>query len=102
VRPPARWLVGCCRSRRYFNFGSFHFGNYFHVWDTFHYYVGSKYFKEMSYDRLYECVAGRRLRGPEAAPSCRAAQIMNLRTNMDAVDEDILAHPDSCKSALLP
>ena len=41
----------------YWNFGSFHFGNYIHIWDTFHYYVGSKYFKELSYDRLYECVA---------------------------------------------
>jgi len=28
-----------------------------HGWDTFHYYVGAKYFKEMHYERLYECVA---------------------------------------------
>ena len=32
-------------------------GNYLHAWDTFHYYAGSKYFKELSYDRLYECIA---------------------------------------------
>jgi hypothetical protein len=41
----------------YFNFGSFHFSSFVHGWDTFHYYVGSKYFKELSYERLYECVA---------------------------------------------
>jgi len=28
----------------YWNFGSFHFGNYIHIWEFFHYYMGSKYF----------------------------------------------------------
>ena len=50
-------VVGVLSFCAYWNFCSFHFGNYIHVWDTFHYYVGSKYFKELSYDRLYECVA---------------------------------------------
>jgi len=41
----------------FFNFGFWHFPNFVHGWDTFHYYIGSKYFKELHYERLYECVA---------------------------------------------
>ena len=50
-------LVGLVSVLTYFNFGAFHFGNYVHAWDTFHYYVGAKYFRELGYERLYECVA---------------------------------------------
>ncbi len=38
------------------NFGAYHNSRVVHYWDTFHYYVGSKYFEENEYDRLYECV----------------------------------------------
>src|SRR5262249_44798451 len=41
-------LLGVLSFCAYFNFGSWHFGNYFHAWDAYHYYVGSKYFKELS------------------------------------------------------
>src|SRR5437764_431125 len=41
----------------YFNMGFLHFGNFIHAWDTYHYYVGSKYFPELSYDLLYDCTA---------------------------------------------
>lgn len=30
---------------------------FFHVWDQFHYVVGSKYFRELGYDGLYRCAA---------------------------------------------
>ena len=64
----------CISFACYFNFGLFHFRNYIHSWDTFHYYVGSKYFKELSYDRLYECIAVADSRGAGAAAPGRAAQ----------------------------
>ena len=38
------------------NFGVFHSSRVVHYWDTFHYYVGSKYFEENEYERLYQCV----------------------------------------------
>ena len=45
ARPVMVWLHG----------GAFHFGSFLHGWDTFHYYLGAKYFRELSYDRLYDC-----------------------------------------------
>ncbi len=75
-------VVGLLSFCAYWNFGSFHFGNYFHVWDTFHYYVGSKYFKELSYDRLYECVAVADSEEPALRRRVELRKIMNLRTNM--------------------
>jgi hypothetical protein len=99
------WLlaaVGVLSFCAYFNFGSFHFGNYFHVWDTFHYYIGSKYFKEMSYDRLYECVAVADSEDPSLRRRVELRKIMNLRTNMMESTNNILAHPEKCKEHFTP
>ena len=57
VRRAILAVLGLVAFLTYFNFGSFHFPNFIHGWDTFHYYIGSKYSRELSYDRLYECVA---------------------------------------------
>lgn len=39
------------------NFGTFHGSRVVHLWDTMHYYVGSKYFLENGYDLMYQCAA---------------------------------------------
>ncbi|MGK0361858.1 MAG: hypothetical protein ACI9U2_004176, partial [Bradymonadia bacterium] len=39
------------------NFGTFHGSRSVHYWDSFHYYMGSKYFKETRYHLLYHCAA---------------------------------------------
>ena len=39
------------------NFGSFHGSKAIHYWDTFHYYMGGKYFSENRYELLYQCSA---------------------------------------------
>jgi hypothetical protein len=95
-------LVGVLSFCAYWNFFAFHFGNYFHVWDTFHYYVGSKYFKELSYDRLYECVAVADAEDPSLKRRVELRKIMNLRTNILGNTTEILAHPDRCKSNFTP
>lgn len=33
------------------------YDRFFHVWDQYHYFVGSKYFDELGYDALYRCSA---------------------------------------------
>jgi hypothetical protein len=86
----------------YWNFFCFHFGNYIHMWDTFHYYIGSKYFKEISYDRLYECVAVADSEQPDLRRRVELRKIMNLRTNMMVSTTDVLAHPEACKSHFTP
>jgi hypothetical protein len=95
-------VVGVLSFCAYWNFFSFHFGNYVHMWDTFHYYVGSKYFKELSYDRLYECVAVADSEEPGLRRRVELRKIMNLRTNMMVGTQDVLANPEHCKSHFTP
>ncbi len=90
-------FVGVVSFICYFNFGLWHFPNRVHQWDTFHYYVGSKYFKELSYDRLYECVAVADSEAPGLRRRVELRKVMNLRTNMMEGTQQILAHPEDCK-----
>src|SRR5262249_33291423 len=89
--------LGALAFGAYWNFGSFHFGNYTHIWDTFHYYIGSKYFKELSYDRLYECAAVADAEDPALRRRVEMRKITNLRTNILGSTAQILAHPEYCK-----
>ena len=74
-------LLGVLAALTYVNFGSFHFGNFIHDHEWTHYYLGSKYFHELSYDRLYECLS---VADVEAGLRRRVElrQIINLRTNV--------------------
>jgi len=90
-------VMGVAAFGTYFNFGWFHFPNFIHGWDTFHYYVGSKYHKELSYDRLYECVAIADSEEPGLRRRVELRKMTNLRTNLVETTADILAHPERCK-----
>ncbi|MGB8294576.1 MAG: hypothetical protein WCG85_04050 [Polyangia bacterium] len=81
----------------FFNFGFWHFPGFVHGWDTFHYYIGSKYFKEMHYERLYECVATADSEEPGLRRRVELRKITNLRTNVVEKTDDILVHPERCK-----
>ncbi|HEY0711938.1 MAG TPA: discoidin domain-containing protein, partial [Polyangia bacterium] len=89
-------LLGLLAALTYINFFSFHFGNFIHDWEWTHYYIGSKYFKELSYDRLYECIAiadvedGLRKR-------VELRKLTNLRTNLLESSKDVVARPEQCK-----
>ncbi len=91
-------VMGVLAFFTYFNFGFFHFPNFIHGWDTFHYYIGSKYFKELSYDRLYECVAVADSEEPGLRRRVELRKMTNLVNNVVETTADILAHPDRCKS----
>ena len=86
----------------YFNFGAFHFGNFVHTWDTLHYYLGAKYFHELSYDRLYECMAVADAEEPGWRGGWRRRKITNLRTNVLEPAAEILAHPERCTAHFSP
>jgi hypothetical protein len=81
----------------FFNFGFWHFPNFVHGWDTFHYYIGSKYFKELHYERLYECVATADSEEPNLRRRVELRKMTNLRTNVVETTANILAHPEICK-----
>jgi hypothetical protein len=102
VRNAIVGVMGVLAFLTYFNFGFFHFPNFIHGWDTFHYYIGSKYFKELSYDRLYECVAIADSEEPGLRRRVELRKMTNLRTNLVETTADILAHPERCKSHFSP
>jgi hypothetical protein len=92
---------GVVAALTYFNFGFFHFGNFIHDWEWTHYYLGSKYFAELSYDRLYECLA---VADVEAGLRRRVElrKMTNLRTNALESSAEIVAHPERCKQHFQP
>ena len=102
VRRQLLVLVGILSFLAYWNFGAFHFGNYVHYWDSYHYYVGSKYFKELSYDLLYECSCVADSEEPSLRRKVELRKIMNLKTNVLGGTTEILANPDHCKKHFTP
>jgi hypothetical protein len=64
----------------WWNLGHYHFENYIHVWDTFHYYLGAKYQPELGYTRLYECAVAADVAAGRIAPS-DLVTVRNLETN---------------------
>lgn len=100
-----RWLFGVAAvvaALTYFNFGAFHFNNFVHNWDTVHYYLGAKYFRELSYERLYECIAVADANEPRLAWRMGPRRITNLRTNVLESTAEILAHPGRCTEHFSP
>jgi hypothetical protein len=65
----------------YVNFGRFHTdGSVLHVWDQFHYAVGSKYFPELGYDDLYAALLGARAESyPDLPPPERVRDLRDYR-----------------------
>jgi hypothetical protein len=62
----------------WFNFGRFHTdGSPLHVWDQFHYMVGSKYYPELGYDGMYAAMLTAR---QEVHPNDPLPRVRDLRT----------------------
>jgi hypothetical protein len=86
----------------YFNFGHLHFGGFVHVWDTYHYYVGAKYFSEVGYERMYDCAA------VVDAENGRLAEVQrrnhtDLRTNLITPTREVIENADQiCKQYFSP
>jgi hypothetical protein len=72
-----------------------------HPSETFHYYVGAKYFRELGYTRLYRCVA---VADAEAGRANRVRQrrLRDLETNSLASAADALADPAACTDHFSP
>jgi hypothetical protein len=94
-------VVGVSSFIGYFNFAHLHFGNFIHVWDTYHYVMGSKYFNEVGYDKLYECAAVADVEAGRKDELLRRT-LTDLRTNLIIRPEDIIAHPERCKESFTP
>jgi hypothetical protein len=93
--------VGLCSFLGYFNFGHLHYGNFVHVWDTYHYVMGAKYFPELGYDKLYDCAAVVDLENGRKDELLRRT-FTDLRTNQIVRSDEVIAHPERCKEGFSP
>ena len=94
--------LGMLGGLAYCNFGNLHFNNFIHTWDTYHYYMGAKYFPELNYERLYDCavVADAEDGGDPRKVGARA--ITDLRTNIMVKAQTVLDNPQVCKQHFTP
>ena len=94
-------LLGVIGFFGYFNWGGYHFPVRIHHYEFFHYYVGAKYFKELSYTRLYECSS---LAESEQGFKRRVElrKIRDLEKNVLVPAKYILDNPGRCKDHFTP
>lgn len=76
---------------------------YYHRHEFFHYYLGSKYFDELGYSRIYECAAAAEIdlgRGSEVM----RRELRDLRVNLIKPNTapDVQAHIAECKPRFTP
>src|SRR5262249_34732763 len=94
-------VLGALSFCAYFNLFHFHFDDYLHMWDFYHYYVGAKYFPELGYTHLYECTTA-----AEADLFGRASvegrTIRNLTTTQLEPGRRVLDDPPRCTSRFSP
>ena len=85
------------------NFGVFHSSRVVHFWDTFHYYVGSKYFEENEYERLYECVIAIDYedRGEKDIEKRKIRDLTDNRLHFVTKDE-VLRYQQTCAAHFTP
>jgi hypothetical protein len=83
------------------NFLNLHYTSPIHAHELFNYGVGSKYFRELGYDRLYECIAVADLEAG-LGPRVRGRLITDLATYELRGTQAILADPDRCKRRFAP
>lgn len=88
--------LGILAAAGWWNFFQFNYPMFGHPSETYHYYVGSKYFRELGYTRLYPCTA---VADAEAGhrDEVERRHLRNLETNTLERAADVLAHPDACK-----
>ena len=96
------WVILACATA-WVNFGVFHSSRIVHFWDTFHYYVGSKYFEENEYERLYECVIAVDYedRGDKDIGKRKIRDLVDNRLHFVTKDE-VLRYQESCAAHFTP
>jgi hypothetical protein len=85
----------------WFNFGLFHYRTFVHHHEFFHYFLGSKYFDEVGYTRLYRCVAVADLHDGRAA-AVKARWVRDLETNVAVEGATLLLDATKCTAAFTP
>ncbi len=100
-RDAALAVLGVASVLASWNFLNFHYDGIVHAHELFNYTIGSKYFRELGYDRFYECVA---VADVEAGFRPRVSR--RLITDLETYDlrdtGRVLADPGRCKRHFTP
>jgi hypothetical protein len=87
----------------YFRFGDLGYSEFYHRWEFYHYYMGSKYNREIGYERLYNCTAVAQSElGQNMLNEVRARKLRDLAIDVLTPSQPILEHPEDCKSHFTP
>lgn len=98
TRRRVAWVMTILAFGVYFDFfnPNTRYSEYYHRHEFYHYYLGSKFFSEVGYTRLYECSM---VAEKESGHDLKDREIRDLRVNLIKPVEDtyILTDPDQCK-----
>src|SRR5262245_22709325 len=98
-RRRARIVMGCSAlvsALAWTHFLDFHFTGFVHHHELFHYYMGAKYFPELRYDGLYECVA--LVDREDGVAFADERPLRDLRTDRLLPAAEALRNPPPCRS----
>jgi len=87
--------LGLTAGLGWWNFSAFNHPGFGHPSDTFHYYVGSKYFPELGYQRLYLCTAVADLEAGLRA-QVESRSLRDLESNQLVSSAAAIEHPEIC------
>jgi hypothetical protein len=99
---PKQWVKGLALALAvigmgaYFRFGDLGYSNFYHRWEFFHYYLGSKYDRELGYERLYKCVAVAQADSGQTN-EVRARKLRDLAEDLLVPAQTVLEHPEECR-----
>src|SRR6478735_117191 len=75
------------------------YSEYYHRHEFYHYYLGSKFFKEIGYTELYECTAVAEVElGRGAAVAKRDLRDLHVNLIKPIKDTYVLSNPEKCKN----
>jgi hypothetical protein len=81
------------------NLLNFHYSDFVHRWEFFHYYMGGKYLPELGYTKLYACTA---VVDAEDGLDLRGQTMRDLRDNRLVPAVSLLEHSEECHRAFTP
>jgi len=99
------WVLTIVAFFTYFDFfnPNVRYSEYYHRHEFFHYYLGSKYFKEIGYNQLYECTAVAEIDlGRRAQVASREIRDLHVNLIKQVKDTYILTDPDRCRKRFTP
>lgn len=102
LRDAALLIVGILSCASWWNFGRFHFEQFIHYHELYHYYLGAKYAPELGFTRLYECTVAAEDEFAHLGPLLERVPVRDLTTNVLGTSAPALAHPERCKEHFTP